>query len=69
MKRAGFTFAAEYINVLAKVEFATAREIAVDIRKAQALCLERGWMRARADGRLEITEKGEEELFQYIAKR
>jgi len=28
LKRAGFTFAAEYINVLAKVEFATAREIA-----------------------------------------
>jgi hypothetical protein len=47
----------------------TAREIAVDIRKAQALCLERGWMRARADGRLEITEKGEKELFQYVAKR
>ena len=46
----------------------TAREIAVDIRKAQALCLERGWMRARADGRLEMTKKGEEELFQYVAK-
>jgi F-type H+-transporting ATPase subunit gamma len=28
LKRAGFKFAAEYINVLAKVEFATAREIA-----------------------------------------
>src|ERR1043166_5014123 len=28
LKRAGFTFAAEYINVLAKVEFRTAREIA-----------------------------------------
>ncbi len=28
LKRAGFSFAAEYINVLAKVEFATAREIA-----------------------------------------
>jgi F-type H+-transporting ATPase subunit gamma len=28
LRRAGFTFAAEYINVLAKVEFATAREIA-----------------------------------------
>jgi F-type H+-transporting ATPase subunit gamma len=28
LKRAGFTFAAEYINVLAKVEFGTAREIA-----------------------------------------
>ena len=28
LKRAGFTFAAEYVNVLAKVEFATAREIA-----------------------------------------
>jgi F-type H+-transporting ATPase subunit gamma len=28
LKRAGFTFGAEYINVLAKVEFATAREIA-----------------------------------------
>ncbi len=28
LKRAGLTFAAEYINVLAKVEFATAREIA-----------------------------------------
>src|SRR5215813_3339016 len=28
LKRAGFTFAAEYINVLAKVEFNTAREIA-----------------------------------------
>jgi F-type H+-transporting ATPase subunit gamma len=28
LKRAGFQFAAEYINVLAKVEFATAREIA-----------------------------------------
>ena len=27
LKRAGFQFAAEYINVLAKVEFATAREI------------------------------------------
>jgi len=27
LKRAGFTFAAEYINVLAKVEFSTAREI------------------------------------------
>jgi hypothetical protein len=45
----------------------TAREIAVDIRKVHALCLERGWMRARVDGRLEITEK--EELFQYVAKR
>jgi len=28
LKRAGFEFAAEYINVLAKVEFSTAREIA-----------------------------------------
>ena len=28
LKRAGFQFAAEYINVLAKVEFTTAREIA-----------------------------------------
>src|SRR5256885_817896 len=28
LKRAGFEFAAEFINVLAKVEFATAREIA-----------------------------------------
>jgi len=28
LKRAGFTFAAEYVNVLAKVEFTTAREIA-----------------------------------------
>jgi F-type H+-transporting ATPase subunit gamma len=28
LKRAGFTFTAEYINVLAKVEFSTAREIA-----------------------------------------
>jgi len=28
LKRAGFSFAAEYINVLAKVEFGTAREIA-----------------------------------------
>jgi F-type H+-transporting ATPase subunit gamma len=28
LKRAGFAFIAEYINVLAKVEFATAREIA-----------------------------------------
>ena len=28
LKKAGFTFAAEYINVLAKVEFHTAREIA-----------------------------------------
>jgi len=28
LKRAGFTFPAEYVNVLAKVEFATAREIA-----------------------------------------
>src|SRR5215467_5500920 len=27
LKRAGFTFAAEYVNVLAKVEFGTAREI------------------------------------------
>ena len=43
-------------------------EIAADIRKAQARCLERGWMRARADGRLEITETGENELFQYIAE-
>src|SRR6476620_8026079 len=28
LKRAGFSFTAEYINVLAKVEFGTAREIA-----------------------------------------
>src|SRR5215813_5684490 len=28
LKRAGFSFAAEYVNVLAKVDFATAREIA-----------------------------------------
>jgi F-type H+-transporting ATPase subunit gamma len=28
LKKAGFTFAAEYINVLTRVEFATAREIA-----------------------------------------
>ncbi len=28
LKRAGFTFAAEYVNVLAKVEFSIAREIA-----------------------------------------
>ena len=28
LKRAGFEFAAEYVNVLAKVEFSTAREIA-----------------------------------------
>jgi hypothetical protein len=45
-----------------------AREIAADIRKAQALCLERGWMRARSDGRLELTEMGEDELFQYLAE-
>ncbi len=28
LKRAGFEFVAEYVNVLAKVEFSTAREIA-----------------------------------------
>src|SRR5215813_1952312 len=33
LKRAGFTFAAEYINVLAKVEFNTAREIAGLVRE------------------------------------
>jgi hypothetical protein len=38
-----------------------AREIAADIGKVQSHCLERGWMRARADGRLEITEMGEDE--------
>ena len=45
-----------------------AREVAADIRKAQARCLERGWMHARADGRLEITEAGEDKLFRYIAE-
>ena len=45
-----------------------AREITADIRKAQAHCVERGWMCARADGRLEITESGEKELFQFIAE-
>jgi hypothetical protein len=45
-----------------------AHEIAADIRKTQAHCLERGWMRECADGRLEITETGEDELFQYIAE-
>lgn len=43
-------------------------DIAADIRKAQAHCLERGWMRVCADGRLEITETGADELFQYIAE-
>jgi F0F1-type ATP synthase, gamma subunit len=33
LKRAGFSFAAEYINVLAKVEFGTAREIAGMVSK------------------------------------
>src|SRR5215813_3827282 len=33
LKRAGFTFAAEYVNVLAKVEFSTAREIAGLVRE------------------------------------
>ena len=45
-----------------------AHEIAADIRKAEALCRERSWMRERADGRLEITETGEAELFQYISE-
>jgi F-type H+-transporting ATPase subunit gamma len=36
LKRAGFTFAAEYINVLAKVEFATAREIATLVTELYA---------------------------------
>jgi hypothetical protein len=36
LKRAGFSFAAEYINVLAKVEFSTAREIAgLDLQRIQ----------------------------------
>jgi len=36
LKRAGFSFAAEYINVLAKVEFGTAREIAGLVTKLYA---------------------------------
>src|SRR5689334_8636306 len=36
LKRAGFSFAAEYINVLAKVEFGTAREIAGLVSKLYA---------------------------------
>ena len=43
-------------------------DITADIRKAQAHCLERGWMHARADGRLELTETGEDELFRYLAE-
>ena len=39
LKRAGFSFAAEYINVLAKVEFSTAREI------AGGEILWRGWIK------------------------
>jgi hypothetical protein len=42
-------------------------DIAADVQRVQALCLERGWMRARADGRLEISKTGENELFQHIA--
>ena len=55
-------------NAPAAADEDIAREFAADTRKAQALCLERRWMRARDDGRLEITETGEAELFQYIAK-
>jgi hypothetical protein len=55
-------------NVPAVADEAIARGITADIRKAQAHCLERGWMRARADGRLEITERGEDELFRFIAE-
>jgi F-type H+-transporting ATPase subunit gamma len=36
LKRAGFSFAAEYINVLAKVDFSTAREIAGLVTKLYA---------------------------------
>jgi F-type H+-transporting ATPase subunit gamma len=36
LKRAGFSFAAEYVNVLAKVEFSTAREIAGLVTKLYA---------------------------------
>jgi hypothetical protein len=43
-------------------------EMAAVIRKLEALCLERGWMRAGADGRLKITETGEDELFEFIAE-
>ena len=43
-------------------------DIAADIRKAQSQCFERGWMRRCADGRLEITEAGEDKLFRYIAE-
>ena len=44
------------------------REIAANMHKAQAHCLEQGWMRTCPDGRLEITEAGKDELFQYIAE-
>jgi hypothetical protein len=43
-------------------------DVAADVQRVRALCLERGWMRARADGRLEISEAGEKDLFQHIAE-
>jgi len=42
--------------------------IAADLRKFEALCIERGWLRHRADGQLETTVAGVEYLFEQLAK-
>jgi len=38
------------------------------MRKFEAECIERGWLRRRADGGIETTDTGEAELFQRIAE-
>jgi hypothetical protein len=43
-------------------------EIAADMRKAEVECIRRGWMRRARDGRVEITEKGQREVFKIIAE-
>ena len=42
--------------------------IAADMRKAEAKAIELGMMRRRADGETELTEAGEDWLFEYLAK-
>jgi hypothetical protein len=42
--------------------------IAADMQKAEARAVDLGLMRRRADGALELTEAGEDWLFEYVAK-
>jgi predicted transcriptional regulator len=47
-------------------DLGAAQALADDMRKAEADCVRRGWLRALGNGRFEITDEGERHLFDLL---